>query len=244
MCTYGKRKRLQDGARPTVAVVLTLIFRVITPPPPPTSLTPSARDAHPVPISFPLPCGQEMAAVHGYRNSGELAGSDLTAAPATRKQNSPNGVCVCVCVCGGGGGERCRGTYTNVCISHRQPVTSPTAVGTGTTTQETSVSKETHTQHNHHSPTLTHTHTHTHTHTKKVLYTNMQVQAKGLSSQSFTAVREITENRDLLLISQAPQFLSVSHVFDTTISRFRDTLTSLRRYVCPFVSGPSAGVPV
>ena len=79
-------------------------FQGHNPPPPPTSLTPSARDAHPVPISFPLPCGQEMAAVHGYRNSGELAGSDLTAAPATRKQNSPNGVCVVVGGWGGGGG--------------------------------------------------------------------------------------------------------------------------------------------
>lgn len=50
----------------------------------------------------------------------------------------------------------CTGTYINVCVSHRQPVTSPPAVGTGATTQETSVSKETCTQN---SIIVPHTHT-------------------------------------------------------------------------------------
>lgn len=76
-----------------------------------------------------------MAGAHEYAHNRESAGSDLTAAPATRKQNSPSREVE----------NRPRTLthmqvvyiYTDKCRSHKHPLTSPTAVGIGTTTQET-----------------------------------------------------------------------------------------------------------
>lgn len=64
----NKGGNLQDGSPCTVSVVLFLIFRVITPS---SHISdPSCPGCSSCFISFPLPCGQEMAGDHGYTNSG------------------------------------------------------------------------------------------------------------------------------------------------------------------------------
>lgn len=64
----NKGGKLQDDSPCQVSVVLSLIFRVITPPS--HIADPSCPGCSSCFISFPLPCGQEMAGVHGYTNSG------------------------------------------------------------------------------------------------------------------------------------------------------------------------------
>lgn len=124
----NKGGKLQHGSPCTVSVVLSLIFRVITPS---SHISdPSCPGCSSCFISFPLPCGQEMAGVHGYTNSGGAGRKWSHCSTCNQEIEQPPG------------SVRSQ-RHIQTCITRRHPATSPTAVGTRTITQETSALKST-----------------------------------------------------------------------------------------------------
>lgn len=111
-------------------LVFSCIFRVMTPLPP-TSLTPPARDAHPVSYCFLFPADRKWL----DSTDTQIVGSWQEVISLQHLQPGNR-------TAPAGWWKNRQRTFTQTHIqTHRQLMTSPTAVCTGTTTQETSVSK-------------------------------------------------------------------------------------------------------
>lgn len=103
------------------------------------SLTPPVRDAHPVSYSFLFPAGRKW-----------LESTDTQTAGAAGRKWSHCSTCNQEIEQTQQGGGRTGSVhthtymYTNKRLTHKHPLTSPTAVGTGTTTQETECEQSSH----------------------------------------------------------------------------------------------------
>ncbi len=117
-----------------VSVVLYPISRVINPsfhlsqP----SLTPPARDAHPVSYSFLFPADRKWLEPTDTHTGGrKWSHSSTCNQEIEQPQQGEKRPCMLTYT------HTHTYIYTSKCLTHKHPLTSPTAVGTGTTTQET-----------------------------------------------------------------------------------------------------------